>query len=72
MQKEMNQVFNNAAEELAKETATSTHAIQTTRQRLIQLKNEPVALPARKIAQEQKQRQTNPVDTHDWHVDYED
>jgi MerR family transcriptional regulator/heat shock protein HspR len=72
MQKEMNQVFNNAAEELAKETATSTHAIQTTRQRLIQLKQEPVALPARKIAQDQKQRPGNSLDAQDWHVDYEE
>jgi MerR family transcriptional regulator, heat shock protein HspR len=72
MQKEMNQLFNNAAEELAKETATSTNAIQATRQRLIQLKQEPVALPARKIVQEQKQRPANQLDMQDWQVDYEE
>lgn len=75
MQKEMNQVFNNAQEELAKETAESTFAIQASRQQLLRLKQEPVKREPRGPNTQQDKHKTSSHDTivqNNWHVDYED
>lgn len=71
MQKEMNQVFTNAQEELAKETAASSQAIEASRQQLLRLKHESAhTRPAEKY--QEKSKQTTPVSVNDWHVEYED
>ena len=67
MQKEMNKLFEYTNKQLDKETETSKQIIQTSTQRLLQIKQEKQETP-----EPNNQQSTKTVDIDNWEIEYEE
>ncbi len=67
MQKEMNKLFEHTNKQLDKETETSKQIIQTSTQRLLQIKQQKQQVP-----EPNDQQSTKTVDIDNWEIEYEE
>ena len=67
MQKEMNKLFEHTHEQLDKETEASKQIIQTSTQRLFQIKQQKQKTP-----ETNSQQSTKTVDIDNWEIEYEE
>ena len=67
MQKEMNKLFEYTNKQLDKETETSKQIIQTSTQRLLQIKQQKQEAP-----EPDNQQSTKTVDIDNWEIEYEE